>query len=196
MPGIAPDTRRLFETLARLGRAVSSTLDPDQVLRTIVRGVLDLAPEVVARIWVVEGETVRLGAEAGTRVPDRSDRQVFSLGEGLAGLTALAAEPLFIADVSADPRVINRDWMREEGFVSFLGLPLLADGQRVGVLSVFTRRRREFSPEEIEIFRAFGDQAAIAIQNARLHAGVQAWAEERDGQVRWRLAPEPPRRTG
>jgi GAF domain-containing protein/nitrogen-specific signal transduction histidine kinase/ActR/RegA family two-component response regulator len=176
VPGIAPDTGRLFETLARLARAVSSTLDPDHVLRTIVRGVLELSPEVVARIWVVEGESVRLGAEAGTRATDRSDRQVFALGEGLAGMAALAAEPVFIADVSTDPRAVNRDWMRQEGFVSFLGLPLLADGQPVGVLSIFTRRHRQFSPEEIEVFRAFGDQAAIAIQNARLHAAVQTRA--------------------
>jgi GAF domain-containing protein/signal transduction histidine kinase/ActR/RegA family two-component response regulator len=176
VPGVAPDVTRLFETLARLARAVSSTLDPEEVLRAIVSGVLDLAPAVVARIWVIEGETVRLGAEAGTRVTDRSDRRVFALGEGLAGLTALAAEPVFIDDVAADCRPVNREWMQQEGLVSFLGLPLLASGQRVGVLSLFTRRHRRFSPEEIEIFRAFGDQAAIAIQNARLHAGVQGRA--------------------
>ena len=176
MPDVAPDTTRLFETLARLARAVSSTLDPDEVLRTIVNGVLDLAPAVVARIWVIEGETVRLGAEAGTRVTDRTDRQVLALGEGLAGTAAQAREPVYVEDVSVDPRVVNRDWMRQEGFVSFLGLPLAAGGQRVGVLSLFTRRRRRFSPQEIEIFRAFGDQAAIAIHNARLHAHVQARA--------------------
>jgi GAF domain-containing protein/nitrogen-specific signal transduction histidine kinase/CheY-like chemotaxis protein len=175
VPDIAPDTR-LFETLARLARAVSSTLDPDEVLRTIVSGVRDLAPAVVARIWVIEGETVRLGAEAGTRVTDRSDRQVFALGEGLAGVTALASEPVYIDDVAADPRVVNREWMRQEGFVSFVGLPLAAGGRRVGVLSLFTRRHRRFSPQEIEIFCAFGDQAAIAIQNARLHAHVQGRA--------------------
>jgi PAS domain S-box-containing protein len=163
-----------FRTLARLGQAVGGSLDPDQVLTAIVQGVLELEPGAVARIWIIEGDVVRLGAEAGSRVPEpRGDKRLFPLGRGLAGTAAVAAAPVIVEDVRADPRVVNRAWIEAEGFVSFLGLPLSARGRRVGVLSLFLREPRRPSPEEIEILQAFGDLAAIAIENARLHASTE-----------------------
>src|SRR5947207_15733200 len=119
-PGAARSS--LFATLAQVAQAVTSTLEPSQVLDRIVGAALDLLPNSAARIWVVEDTWLRLRAEAGTRGPDRAGRNTqVAFGEGLSGHVALTHEPLVVEDIAADGRATNMEWTRAQGCVSCVG---------------------------------------------------------------------------
>jgi signal transduction histidine kinase/ActR/RegA family two-component response regulator len=158
-----------FDSLTRLAQGVIGSLDLSEVLDNVAQAAAELLPDSSSRIWVTEDGRLVLRSEAGTLGSPRSGRKIIlALGEGLTGHVGLTQEPLVVEDVLSDPRVINVDWMRQEGYVSFVGIPLQVQDRLVGVLALLTRRPHRFTTDEIEILTSFGTQASIAIQNARL----------------------------
>lgn len=181
VPGVAPSPSRAadllaftekghqFDALARLAQAVMSSLAPAEVLDRVARAAINLFPDSASRIWVVEEDRLVLRAEAGIYgAPQSGLKTVLAFGEGLMGIVAASRHPLVVTDVLADPRTINTEWMRREGYVSLVSIPLLAREQLVGALALLTRHRHSFSEAELEILTSFGTQAAIAIEHARL----------------------------
>jgi PAS domain S-box-containing protein len=164
-----------FESVARVAQMLSATLDLSKVLDGIVHAATELILDSSSRIWVVEDDRLVLRSEAGTLGPPRSGRKTsFAFGEGLTGQAALRREPLIVEDVLADPRTINVEWMRQEGYVSLISIPLVVRDRLVGALSLLTRHRHSFSPVEVEVLSSFCTHAAIAIENARLFGDSRA----------------------
>ncbi len=158
-----------FRRLARLAQAVTASLALGEVLESVAAAATDLVADSSVRIWVIEGGRLALRAEAGTHGPPAAGRKTaLDFGEGLTGHVAAILAPLVVDDVLSDRRTVNVEWMRSEGFVSYMGLPLSVRDQLVGVLSLHARHRHRFTREEVEILTSFGAQAAIAINNARL----------------------------
>src|SRR5207249_11777853 len=62
--------------------------------------------------------------------------------------------------------------------VSYLGLPLIARGDVLGIISLYSRYEHEFTKEDVAFFTTLGAQAAIALQNARLFEQVRAGHEQ------------------
>lgn len=79
-------------------------------------------------------------------------------------------EPYLSADITDDPSWPEsfRAVADQADFHSFLGVPLRGKDQAIGVLSAFRRNPRDFREGEIEVFGAFADQAAVALENVRL----------------------------
>jgi GAF domain-containing protein len=168
---------RRFETLTRLAQAVTASLELPEVLDRVASAATDLLPDAASRIWVVEGERLRVRAEAGTRGAPRSGRKTeLAFGEGMIGSAASARQLLVVEDILADPRTVNAEWIRQEGYVSLVSVPLLVRERLVGVLALLTRHRHRFGMEELEILTSFGTQAAIAIENARLYGKLDVRA--------------------
>ncbi len=172
-----------MESLARLAQAITASLELPEVLQRIARAATDLVPDSRAGIWVVDGERIVLRAEAGA-TEQRSERQELAFGEGLTGHVAASRGALVVDDVASDPRVVNLAWMRVLGFVSFVGLPLLAGERLIGVLSLFIRHAHAVTLQELEILGAFADQAAVALENARLHAASVRRGQELTAMLR------------
>lgn len=161
---------RRFAALAQLAQAVTASLELPEALDRVARAATDLLPDVTSRIWVLEGERLRLRAEAGVRGASRADRKtVIDVGEGLTGAAAATRQVLVVEDVLGDPRTLNVESVREEAGASAVNVPLLVRERLVGVLGLLTRHRHRFSGEELEILTSFGTQAAIAIENAQLY---------------------------
>jgi signal transduction histidine kinase len=74
--------------------------------------------------------------------------------------------------------VIRRAAIEREGIISFLGLPLLREEKLLGVLCVLTRVRHHFNDDEVSLFASLAQQAAIALENARLYQDLRQSHED------------------
>jgi two-component system, NtrC family, sensor kinase len=185
--------RRSVEQLTALGevgRAVSSTLDLETVLTTIVSRAVELsgldggvvfeydesAEEFVQRAMTDTGETLAK-ARRTTRIRK---------GEGVLGRTAITLEPVQVADI-ATPGAYEgrlRDVLLASGIRAILSVPMVREDHLIGCVGVTRNRPGEFPAETIELLRTFATQSALAIQNARLFREIEQKSRELEAASR------------
>jgi PAS domain S-box-containing protein len=156
-----------LEALSEIGRTIGSTLDLDAVLRLILERLEWVAPYDTVSLWLREGEVMRIRAAmgfddpravVGLAVPIQEDRLFQELVH--------TRQPLIIADAQQDERFrgfAGTEWVR-----SWLGVPLLSKGEVVGLLTIDKGESGSYTAEIGELTFAFGQQAAMTIENARL----------------------------
>jgi len=97
------------------------------------------------------------------------------------GRAFLERQPINVEDVLSDPEYDQRtqsDILTATGYRSFLGVPVLREGNAIGVIGCARRDVKAFTTAEIEVLRTFADQAVIAIENARLLAELRDRSDE------------------
>ena len=94
------------------------------------------------------------------------------------GRALLEGRTIHIPDVDTDPDYTFDDAKRLGGFRTILGVPMLREGEAIGVLALTRASPRPFTDKQIELVATFADQAAIAIENVRLFESVQARTRE------------------
>lgn len=171
---------RRGEELAALLRAtqtVMAGLDLKVILERIVTEASRIAgvPHVTAFLADREGGILRPGATTGARLPDHFQ---IPLGTSFSGTVGTSGRPLFVADTRDDPRKLLTDRDRGFDFRAYLGLPITVRGEVVGVLAFYTVSPREYGEAELAYLASFADQAAIAIENARLYETLRRSHEE------------------
>ncbi|MBC8230743.1 SpoIIE family protein phosphatase [bacterium] len=153
---------------------INSTLESDRLLWLIMESAKEVMKSEASSLMVLDKDTGELiisvptgSVEAklsGLRVPP---------GKGISGWVAKHGTPVAIPDVSIDPRFYG-DVDKESGFKtrSIICVPMRnPNGEIIGVLQALNKLDgTPFTDEEISLFSAFANQAAIAIENARLHA--------------------------
>jgi signal transduction histidine kinase len=160
--------------LGEVGRAVSSTLDLETVLTTIVSRAVELSGldgGVVFEYDEVDQEFVqRAQAETGGALAAARRATRIRKGEGVVGRTAITLEPVQVFDITAPGAYVgpNRENLIESGVRTILAVPMVREGQLIGCLGVTRNQPGEFPTETIELLRTFATQSALAIQNARL----------------------------
>ncbi len=165
----AQEKSRRLETLTRLSQGLSATLSGDQVLQRVVEAAVELLDTAIARLWILDedGNQLVLGAAAGM-VPAPEGLRAMPVGEGLVGLAVARRAAVLMPDVQNDPRVRNAARLRAEGIASAAAVPLIAGSRMIGALAVGSRERREYPADETDLLQSLANQAAIAIDNARL----------------------------
>jgi len=137
-------------------------------------------------IALIEGDELIFRTGAGPRWddPDFEPIRVKVGEEGITGWVAGTGEPLLVPDVSQEPRYISLADPIETR--SELAVPLKAKGEIVGVLNVESDRLNAFDESDLTVLQSLAQQAAIAIQNARLYEQAQQLAvlEERQRLAR------------
>jgi signal transduction histidine kinase/HAMP domain-containing protein len=101
-------------------------------------------------------------------------------GRGLTNAVAETRAHLAVEEIDADPRTQEAEFFRENNLVSYLGVPLAAKGEILGVISIYSRERHRFNDEEIDFLGTLGEQAAIAIENSRIYEESRNRAVESD----------------
>ncbi|MGH7979097.1 MAG: GAF domain-containing protein, partial [Limisphaerales bacterium] len=163
----------LFESLARVSRAINSTLNLDEALRAITREACDLMRARMCSLMMLDEHRQWLDLRASHGAgPAYVQKSRLSVEESLLGVVVRRKKPLQIANVQASTDYQNVDIARREGLISLLSVPLLFAGQAIGALNVYTGRPYNFSNEEIRIMGALAELSAIAIEKARLYERI------------------------
>src|SRR5262245_36454871 len=92
-----------------------------------------------------------------------------AIEQGLPLVVLKHQSTLAISNAQIDPRTTNPEFFRQHRLVSYLGMPLIAKGACLGVLSFYTRKEHSFAAEEMNFLTALVNQAAIAIYNSHLY---------------------------
>ncbi len=160
-----------YETLLEIGSKLASSLDLATVLELALSAAERLCRAETSSIWELDEERQELffrlvrgraaGEIRGLRVP---------LGQGIVGSVAQSGVAEAVKDVNADPR-----WHGDPQDVfqtrAILAVPLLANGQVVGVLQLLNPLGRDhFTGEDVRRMQRFADILAHPLQNARLYA--------------------------
>ena len=173
-----------LKALGEVGQAVSSTLDLETVLRTIVSRATELAGMDGGSIWEYDEGRAEFHLHATDRMPeelvDVLRATPIRKGEGALGKLAVTGEPVAIRDFADDRSYQSRlrDALLRSGFHSVFAVPLLRDNHLLGALAVNRRLPGDFDLALTELLKTFATQSALAIQNARLFREIEVKSRE------------------
>jgi signal transduction histidine kinase/putative methionine-R-sulfoxide reductase with GAF domain len=168
-----------LQALGEVGRAVSSTLDLDTVLATIVSRAVHLCGATGGAIY----EYDEAGEEFSLRATDGLPEDYLDIarqapgrkGEGATGQLAITRAPIEIPDITLPGAYESRarEALVRSGHRALLAVPLLREDRILGSLIVFRKTAGEFGPEVVALLQTFATQSALALQNARLFREIE-----------------------
>ena len=169
-----------LKALGEVGRAVSSTLDLQTVLHTIVTRAVQLSGTGGGFIYEYDDATETFHLRATHRVEDElADAfraEPIRLGEGATGRAAATRAPVQITDILDEKEYTFariRSILARLGYRSVLAVPLLVEERVLGALVVQRQESGRFDPEVVNLLQTFATQSALAIQNARLFREIE-----------------------
>jgi PAS domain S-box-containing protein len=172
--------RRMAEALGAVSQALAHSLDPREVSHLIadsVLALLDARDVVVFRLEEATGNLVAV-AFAGERAAGLTGPLVLPPGAGLSGRAVLERRPVITRDLAGDAAVGHPSTLRAAfagaGYGAAIAVPLLVDGQPIGALGVAAGPGRVVDDDTRRLLETFADQAAIAMNTARLFAAERA----------------------
>jgi signal transduction histidine kinase/HAMP domain-containing protein len=161
--------RQQQEALYDLNRGITSTLDLASVLSTLLEHVSALFPAYAVNVSWINARTRNLETIAyrGAKDTERTDGDMAS-EQSLAQLVLKQQTPVAVSNARTDPRTAHNEFFSRQPWTSYLGFPLIAKEDILGVLSFYSQQEHEFTPEEMSFLNALVNEAAIAIYNSRL----------------------------
>lgn len=165
--------RREAERLEEIGRAISSSLELQEVLRRVTAAVLDLVDAQTSTVWLLRGtaqDMIETAMTAGDS--DLPLGETFPLVEGVRNPLVEQRKGLVLDHVPEHPFLAPE--LRERlGVETLVAVPLIAEDNVIGALSAGHRESRHYRDDEIRLLERLGQQAAVAVENARLHQKIR-----------------------
>lgn len=171
--------QRRLSVLHETNLATTSTLDLQSVLRILMDKIIGFLPNGAVLIWLIDEETGAI-QRAACRNVDEHDWK----SRKLTSTPALVEEVIYkktftlARNVQTDPRTLDSKFHRDHGFVSYLGVPLVAKEEILGVVVFLTREDHEFTEEEIKFLSTLAGQAAMAVKNSQLYGETRQQAKK------------------
>jgi sigma-B regulation protein RsbU (phosphoserine phosphatase) len=170
-----------LETLAEIGREMSSILDLDELLTRIASLTKRLIDYRTFGILLLNEQTDELEMKLAVRYGKGAESKHMKLGEGLVGWAALYKEAVLVADVSKDSRYIDLVHDARSEMV----IPMLIKDRCIGVFDLESTELDAFTKEHKELLTLLASQAAVAIDNARLYEEVRRNEERIEKELRF-----------
>ena len=148
-----------------------SAFELQTVLNTLVESAMHLCEAEAATIWRPDGDVFKLAAlRSFSREFEEFARQnPIAPGRGtITARVALEGKIVHVPDVLSDPDFTGNEYIKRGNFRSALGVPLLREGETIGVFVLTRSDVRPYTEKQIELVTTFADQAVIAIENVRL----------------------------
>ncbi len=179
-------TRELAQSVAELralgevSRAVSSTLELETVLETIVACAVQLSGSDSGIVYEFDEVAQTFQARGSHRITPEHlaivRAEPIRFGGGAVGRAGAIREPVQVADIADERQFVapqTRALLVREGLRSLLAIPLVREQRVLGGLVILRRELGAFSPETVATLQTFAAQSVLAIQNARLFREIE-----------------------
>lgn len=174
-PPTTSPQRDYYKALYQAALTISSSLELDQVLQSVVMSVTQAMGVKACLLRLLDTESGQLNLSAvyglsGTYLA----KGPVTVVESPIDSEALRGSPVYVADVQTDPRFHYHEAARQEGLVSAFCVPLEVHGGAIGVMRVYTGELTEFHEDDIQFLSVLASLAALAIENARLYENIRS----------------------
>ena len=178
------DEHRLRK-LVEVGRSLVTVLDPEAVFERVLEVARELTGARYAAIGVLDERRERLERFLTAGIDEETHRSIGDLprGRGVLGVLITDPRPLRLRDVGAHPQSYGFP-LTHPPMTSFLGVPIMIDGEAWGNLYLTEKAGGEFTEDDEESAIVLADWAAIAIANARLYRAVRERRDELERTMR------------
>jgi signal transduction histidine kinase len=171
-----------LKALGEVSQAVSSTLDLEKVLATIVAHAVELSGTESGAIYEFDETTEQFQLRATHRMSQELIQAIrkspVNLGETSVGRAGMKRAPVQVPDILEEPTYPLRKFIEREGLRALLAVPLLREDKLIGGLVVRRRAPGKFEKETVDLLQNFATQSALAIQNARLFREIEEKGRE------------------
>jgi signal transduction histidine kinase/CheY-like chemotaxis protein len=168
-----------IKILHEIDLAITSTLDLCAVLDLLLERIDLVVPYAATTVRLFNKVTRELEPAACRNINETEWKAIKrNESEGLSKIVLENQIALTVSNVQIDPRTAAREFARKEGLISYVGVPLIAKGEALGLIAFYTKQRHAFSDDEIEFLTTLAGQAAIAIHNARLYEQIKMQVDE------------------
>jgi signal transduction histidine kinase/DNA-binding response OmpR family regulator len=176
-----------LRALHEIDLAITSTLDLKAILDILLEKIDHLLPPSVTTVKLIDKERGELKPVACRNLNETQWKAVRR--KELTRLTQIVLEnkiPLTVANVQTDPRNNDPTFAIKEGLISYLGIPLIAKNETLGVIAFYIKEFHWFSDDEIEFLTTLAGQASVAINNSLLYeqSRQQAVDLERSNKIK------------
>ena len=164
---------REFEALYQVGKTMASTFNLQEILTEISRTVSNLLQAQAMSLMLLSPDGRTLSTAAGYNLFDEALQMTETARHGQGNSPSLIAvrtkRPVVVPDLDADET--HAAWLRsarEQGYRSFLSVPLIAQDRALGCMNLYLNSPHELDSDEIQLLSTFASQVAMSIENARL----------------------------
>lgn len=184
MKTIAREQKHLAEALRFGAAALNSSLKLSEVLERILDALEQVVQADGVNLMLIADGVAAITAQRQYSTPYNTRHLKLKLVIDQTPTLRHMAEthqPLYIPDIPHEPRWMpdeHADWLR-----SYIGVPIVVGDEVVGFINIDGSRRHQFSQGLAQRLTGFADQAAVAIQNARLYESVQRYAADLEQRV-------------
>jgi GAF domain-containing protein len=163
-----------YTILYRTAMQISSSLELDEVLQSIVKSVTEAMSAKASVLRLLDSETGQLYLSAEHGLGDfYPDRGPIDPNTNPIDSETLRSASVYVPDVRVDPKCSYHEAARCSGLVSALSVPLELRGEAIGLLRVYTAEAAVFSEEDVQFLSVLASLAAQAIENARLFRNLK-----------------------
>lgn len=169
-----------LKVLYQADKKLHRHLHLEQVLQSLVDVAVDIGGADSSSFLIWDEQQEQLVTQVVRNLhSERIATASFALGEGIAGRAALSGDPIVVADVCTDPRVVLGDALQSEKARSLMCVPVKVAGEVFGIFSVNFNGAEDygspptFSSSQQRLFLALAQRAALAIENAQLYEQAQ-----------------------
>jgi len=173
------DLTKQLMACVELGKAVTSTLDREEILQIILNRLSQLIQAQNWTLYLMDEDQQELYFEIVVGLEDRDLTGMrLKVGEGLAGMVAQTGEPILVPDASKNSH-FDRRMDKQTGYAthSLITLPLIIREKVIGILQIINPESQElFKDHFFPILQILSDFVAIAINNALNHEKMEKLA--------------------